>query len=57
MLVTRGRDYAFWVAVQELSLNYHNVDISEIKWFLDFNNLVKLPDSNPVFTTIELQYG
>ena len=29
-----------WVAVEELNLSYHNMDIYQIIWFLDHGNLI-----------------
>ena len=30
----------FWVAVKELNLKYHNMDVYQIVWFLNYGNLI-----------------
>ena len=32
-----------WVAVKELVLSYHHMDIGQIVWFWDYGNLNQVP--------------
>ena len=32
-----------WLAVKERNLSYHNMDIYQILWLLDYGNLLQVP--------------
>ena len=42
----------YWVAFKELNLNYHNMHIELSIWFLDYGNLKKFLNINPVYNSL-----
>ena len=39
-----GKTLTFvWVAVKELTLSHHTMDKWQLRWFLDYGSLVKVP--------------
>ena len=39
----------YWLAVEELNLSYHNMDIRYRIWFLDYGNLTLIPQQQPKY--------
>ena len=37
--IVAGCDHLSWIAVKELKLTYHNMDIKQLTWFLDYGNV------------------
>ena len=37
----------YWVAVKEFKVNYHNMDIKQIVWFLNHGSLTSVPEQSP----------